>query len=117
MSLVEKTCTPCRGGIPPVEGEKLNEFLREVPEWQLKGNKIERTFVKNNFIEALDFVNEVGRLSEQEQHHPDIFVHYKEVTITLWTHKINGLFDNDFILAAKIDRIDQPQPTFSRILN
>ena len=116
MSLSQKSCTPCKGGVPPVEGERLNEFLKELPEWQLRGNKIERKFVFKNFIEALDFVNEVGRLAEVEAHHPDISIHYKEVTILLWTHKINGLFDNDFILAAKIDDINQPAPTFSASL-
>ena len=113
MSLSQKSCTSCEGGVPPIEGEKLQDYLKQVPGWELKGNKIERKFVFKNFIEALDFVNEVGRLAEHEAHHPDISVHYKEVTITLWTHKINGLFDNDFILAAKIDEIEEPAPTFS----
>ena len=116
MTLSQKSCTPCKGDVPPIEGEKLQEFLTEIPNWELKGNKIERMFVFKNFVEAIDFVNEVGRLAEEEAHHPDISVHYKEVTITLWTHKINGLFDNDFILAAKIDEIKEPAGTFSKSL-
>ena len=114
MSLSQKSCVPCKGGVPPVEGKLLDEYMKQVPGWKLENNKIMRKFIFKNFKEAFDFANDVGRLSEREEHHPDICVqNYKEVNVTLWTHKINGLFDNDFILAAKIDEIKKPQPTFS----
>ncbi|MFC1561471.1 4a-hydroxytetrahydrobiopterin dehydratase [candidate division KSB1 bacterium] len=114
MGLTEKSCLPCRGGVPRLEGERLKEFMGQVEGWELESDtNIKKKYTFRDFKEALDFVNEVGRLAESEGHHPDIFVHYKEVTIDLWTHKIGGLFDNDFIMAAKIDAIGDFPRTFS----
>ena len=78
-----------------------------VPKWSRGTNPdmIERKFKFKNFAQALAFVNDVGQIAEKEDHHPDIFIHWNEVTFTLWTHAINGLFDNDFIMAAKIDKL------------
>ncbi|MFC1563311.1 4a-hydroxytetrahydrobiopterin dehydratase [candidate division KSB1 bacterium] len=107
MELANKKCTPCRGGVPPLDGEKLREFMKQVSGWLLvDGKKIQKKYIFNNFVEAMEFVNMVAGIAENEGHHPDIFVHYNEVTIYLWTHKINGLYDNDFILAAKVDEIN-----------
>lgn len=105
--LIQKHCVPCEGGVDPIKGEKLNYYLPAVPEWTLIDEmKIERDFAFKDFKEALEFVNKVGDLAEKEQHHPDIFLHnWRKVKISLMTHKIKGLFDNDFIMAAKINNI------------
>jgi 4a-hydroxytetrahydrobiopterin dehydratase len=105
--LIKKHCVPCEGGVEPLKGEKLQYYLPAVPEWTLVQEiKIERDFALKDFKEALEFVNRVGRLAEDEGHHPDIFLHnWRKVKITLMTHKINGLFDNDFIMAVKLNSL------------
>ena len=83
-------------------------MLGVVPGWEKSEeevDKIEKLFKFRNFSESIEFVNKVAEIAEEQDHHPDIFIHWNEVTITLWTHAIKGLFDNDFILAAKIDEI------------
>lgn len=107
QSLLQKHCVPCEGGVEPLKGEKLQYYLPAVPEWTLVDEiKIERDFAFKDFKEAMQFVNNVADLAEEEQHHPDIFLHnWRKVKITLMTHKIKGLFDNDFIMAAKINNI------------
>jgi len=106
--LASKTCTPCRGGEPPLGADDAAGFMRRVPEWSLieDGTRIERTFKFRNFAAALAFVNRVGSLAEEEGHHPDIAFGWGYARITLYTHKIGGLHENDFIMAAKIDRIE-----------
>ena len=103
--LEEKQCTPCRFGGKPLKGEDIQERLQGLQAgWTLVGqHHLQREFTFENFRQALDFVNEVGELAEREDHHPDILLTYGKVVIHLWTHKINGLHENDFILAAKID--------------
>lgn len=87
-------------------GSDLEQYLAEVPKWTvIEASRIERTFKFPDFTSALEFVNRVGELAELEQHHPDIHLAYGRVKVELWTHKVNGLSVNDFILAAKIDRI------------
>lgn len=106
-SLTQKNCVPCEGGVPPIKGQKISEYLKmlESP-WQVRNEtKIEKEFKFKNFVEAINFVNKVADLSEKEGHHPDIHIHYNKVKIELWTHAIGGLSENDFILAAKIERI------------
>ena len=105
--LEEKQCTPCRLGGNPLKGEEIRERLERLePGWTLVGqHHLQREFTFENFREALDFVNEVGELAEREDHHPDILLTYGKVVIHLWTHKINGLSINDFIMAAKINRL------------
>ncbi|MDP3900178.1 MAG: 4a-hydroxytetrahydrobiopterin dehydratase [bacterium] len=108
MSLVNKHCVPCEGGVAPLVGVELNNYLNEAKNWSLSedSKKISRDFVFKNFKQALDFVNKIGAVAETQQHHPDIFLHeYKLVAITLWTHAIGGLSENDFIMAAKIDQL------------
>jgi 4a-hydroxytetrahydrobiopterin dehydratase len=106
--LASLTCIPCRGGTPPLDQGKIKMMLNAVPGW-LKSigeiDKIEKTFKFKNFAESMVFVNRVAEIAEEQGHHPDIFIHWNEVTLTLYTHAINGLFDNDFIIAAKIDEI------------
>ncbi|MGH9557197.1 MAG: 4a-hydroxytetrahydrobiopterin dehydratase [Terriglobales bacterium] len=107
--LADKKCVPCRGGTPPITGQLLKDLARHVPEWKvMKSHHLTRTFPFPNFRTALDFTNRVGELAEREGHHPDIYLAWGRVEIKLWTHKIDGLTESDFILAAKIDRL-QPQ--------
>lgn len=106
-SLSEKICVPCRGGIPPLTPEEAQDYLPDVPGWSLSGDdsRIERAFGFKDFVESLDFVNRVGALAEAEGHHPDIEFGWGYARITLYTHKIKGLHENDFIVAAKIDAL------------
>lgn len=105
MSLTDKQCTPCRGGVEPMGAEQAKGHLAEVPGWELthEATRIQRDFKLKDFKAALDLVNKVGELAEQENHHPEIAFGYGHVTVEIWTHKINGLHENDFILAAKIN--------------
>jgi 4a-hydroxytetrahydrobiopterin dehydratase len=106
-TLVSKTCTPCRGGIPPLTGEQAELFHAQAPAWQLQeeAHRIERSFRFHNFREALTFVQEIGELAEAEGHHPNISFGWGNATVSLQTKKIKGLHENDFIMATKIDRI------------
>jgi 4a-hydroxytetrahydrobiopterin dehydratase len=105
--LAEQTCTPCRGGIPPLTIGEARGYLAQAPSWNLldDGGKLERTFWFSNFREALDFVRDMGELAESERHHPEVAFGWGYATISLRTKKINGLHQNDFIMAAKIDRL------------
>ncbi len=106
--LAKKNCVPCRGGVPPLAGAELKEFEKEVPDWKVvDGHHIMRAFEFKDFKTALDFVNKVGALAEEQGHHPDIFLTWGKAEIKTWTHKINGLSESDFILAAKIDEIGE----------
>jgi 4a-hydroxytetrahydrobiopterin dehydratase len=104
---VEK-CIPCSIGTPPMEGEELKEMLESIDSsWILvEDRKIEKNFKFKDFKTALDFVNKVGDIAEAEGHHPDIELGWGKVKITLLTHKIGGLSRNDFVLAAKINKIE-----------
>ena len=102
--LAAKTCVPCRGGVPPFKGDELLALQKQVDSWRVvEEHHITKTFTFPNFREALTFVNRVGELAEEQGHHPDICLAWGKVEITVWTHKINGLTESDFILAAKID--------------
>ncbi|MFX1484341.1 MAG: 4a-hydroxytetrahydrobiopterin dehydratase [Promethearchaeota archaeon] len=106
--LASLKCVPCRGDQPPLEEGKIKLFLKAVPDWKKSEgtvDKIERQFKFKNFRESMKFVNKVAEIAEEEGHHPDIFISWNKVKLTLWTHAISGLFDNDFILAAKIDEV------------
>jgi 4a-hydroxytetrahydrobiopterin dehydratase len=116
-TLAEKTCTPCRGGVPPLTRDEALRLQAQAPDWILTddAHRIERTFQFRNFGEALRFVQEVGALAEAEGHHPDISFGWGYVTVCLSTKKIKGLHENDFIMASKIDRVrDQPGPAVDR---
>jgi 4a-hydroxytetrahydrobiopterin dehydratase len=106
-ALVDKTCTPCRGGVPPLSPEEAERFHAQAPDWMLldDAHRIERTFRFRNFSEALIFIQHVGELAETEGHHPDISFGWGYATVSLRTKKIKGLHENDFIMAAKIDRL------------
>jgi 4a-hydroxytetrahydrobiopterin dehydratase len=105
--LTEKTCTPCKGGIPPLTWEEAQRYQGHVPNWEIRDEtrRIERTFRFKNFGEALRFVRQVGELAEAEGHHPDMSFGWGYATVSLQTKKIKGLHENDFILAAKVDRL------------
>jgi 4a-hydroxytetrahydrobiopterin dehydratase len=106
-TLAEKTCTPCRGGIPPLTREEAERFRAQASDWELRddAHRIERTFRFRNFREAGAFVQEIGELAEAEGHHPDISFGWGYATVGLQTKKIKGLHENDFIMATKIDQI------------
>ena len=108
-SLANRTCVPCRGGVPPLKGKDLSDFHRMLgnPEqWSVVNqHHLVRTYKFSDFRSALAFVNKVGELAEQQGHHPDILLGWGKVEITLWTHAVDGLTESDFILAAKIDEI------------
>jgi 4a-hydroxytetrahydrobiopterin dehydratase len=105
--LASKSCVPCRGGVDPLSGQEARHFLEATPGWHLRedGKRLERSFEFRDFVEGMKFVNRVADLAEQEGHHPDIAIHWNKVELILWTHKIGGLHENDFILAAKIQRL------------
>lgn len=104
--LASKRCGPCTAATPPLDAERADELHRAVPSWAMDRGGLARGFRFRDFKEALAFVNRVGALAEEEGHHPDILVHrWRNVTLTLTTHAIGGLSENDFILAAKIDAL------------
>lgn len=106
MSLAEKHCIPCRGGVPALKGEALESLKSQLPNWQVvDGHHLTRSFTFPDFKTALDFVNRAGAIAEEEGHHPDLLLSWGKVDVKTWTHKIDGLTESDFILAAKIDRL------------
>jgi 4a-hydroxytetrahydrobiopterin dehydratase len=107
MSLKDKQCIPCKGGVAPFTPELANSLLKELSAgWKVaNGHHLEREFQFQDFKSALSFTNKIGLLAEQEGHHPDILTSWGKVKVTIWTHKINGLTESDFILAAKIDAL------------
>lgn len=112
--LAGKRCVPCRGGVPPMTKPKAEETLAAVPDWKLEenGTRLTRRFEFEDFRKAMEFVNRVADVAEEEQHHPDIAIHWNKVDLVLWTHKIGGLHENDFILAAKVDQLlEKPRAT------
>jgi 4a-hydroxytetrahydrobiopterin dehydratase len=105
-NLANKSCVPCRGDVPPLGGDELAELSRQLPGWEVvEGHHLKKEFRFRNFREALDFVNRVGDLAEEQAHHPDIDFGWGRVEITIFTHKIDGLTESDFVLAAKVDRL------------
>ncbi len=108
--LAKKHCQPCRGGVPPLSAEEIKPLARELPDWQIiENHHLQRSYTFPDFQSALDFTNRVGAVAEQEDHHPDILLSWGKVALTIWTHKVNGLTENDFILAAKADEQYQPE--------
>jgi 4a-hydroxytetrahydrobiopterin dehydratase len=105
MDLRAKHCVPCEGGIPPLGDDEARELLAAVDSWALDGGVIKRRFEFADFAAALVFVNRMAEVAEAEGHHPDFCVHWSRVDVSIWTHAVGGLTENDFILAAKIDAI------------
>jgi 4a-hydroxytetrahydrobiopterin dehydratase len=104
--LAELECVPCKGGVPPLEGSELDRLSAALgSDWRVvDGHHLEKEYRFANFREALDYTNRVGELAEQQRHHPDIFLSWGLVRLTIWTHKIDGLTESDFVFAAKADR-------------
>lgn len=109
--LASKNCVPCRGGVPPLKGQELVALQEQVEGWNvIEQHHIAKTYKFPDFRKALEFVNRVGEVAEEQGHHPDIYLAWGKVEVKIWTHKIDGLTESDFILAAKIDRIP-PKPS------
>ena len=105
--LAQKDCVPCKGGVPPLKGNDLARLAGELGEgWRvINEHHLERELKFENFRKALDFTNKIGELAEQQNHHPDIYLAWGKVKLTLWTHKIDGLTESDFVFAAKVNKI------------
>jgi len=103
--LKNKTCKPCQGGEDPLKGDELKQLASQLPEgWAVQEeHHLEKSFTFDDFKAALDFTNRVGAIAEEQGHHPDIYLTYGEVRLQVWTHKIDGLTESDFIFAAKAD--------------
>jgi 4a-hydroxytetrahydrobiopterin dehydratase len=110
MNLAEMTCVPCQGGVPPLPPEKAAELLGRLGNgWEVVDNHhLTKTYRFKNFADALAFVNRVGAVAEQQNHHPDIYLAWGKVRLEMWTHKIDGLTESDFVFAAKCDAVEQP---------
>ena len=109
MNLADNKCVPCRGGVLPMEIAKAEEMLKQLDSgWAInEDGHLERLYRFKDFAQALAFVNRVGAVAEEEGHHPDIYLAWGKCKIELWTHKINGLTESDFYMAAKSDRAFQ----------
>jgi 4a-hydroxytetrahydrobiopterin dehydratase len=105
MDLLKKKCIPCEGGVPKLEPAQILEFVRQTPSWNVKDDKLRKTFQFEDFVTAMKFLNRVADLAENEGHHPDFSVQYGRVDFAISTHDAKGLTENDFILAAKIDQL------------
>jgi 4a-hydroxytetrahydrobiopterin dehydratase len=105
MELASKKCKPCEGGTLPLDLEESRRLLTQIRGWKLENKAIQKSFKFKDFAEAMRFVNRVAGLAEEEGHHPDIHISYNRVKLDLTTHAIGGLSENDFIMAAKIDRL------------
>ena len=106
--LADKQCIPCRGGVPPLTADEIKPLAQQLPDWDVVDvHQLDRTYKFKDFREALEFTNRVGELAEEQGHHPDIYLAWGKVGIRLWTHKIDGLSESDFVMAAKIERLDR----------
>ena len=104
--LAERQCVPCRGGVPSLTAEEIKPFAEQIPDWEVVNqHHVQRSYEFSNFREALEFVNRIGALAEAQGHHPDICFGWGKADVSIWTHKINGLTESDFVLAAKIDKL------------
>jgi 4a-hydroxytetrahydrobiopterin dehydratase len=109
MDYASQRCVPCEGGVPRKTGAEVDEALRSLAGWDARdgATRIHRHYRFKDFVEAMAFVNALAGVAEAEGHHPDFAVHWNAVDVTLWTHVIGGLSDNDFIVAAKLDRLPE----------
>ncbi len=107
MDLSKKKCKPCEGGIAPLNSQEIAKYKRHIKDdWEvINDNKISIELMFENYKQVIDFVNKAAALAEEEGHHPVMHVYYGRVVVELWTHAINGLSENDFILASKIDKL------------
>ncbi len=108
--LYKKDCIPCKGGVPSFDTSEIHKYLKKVDGWDVKKKEsetyyIEKKFIFKNFLESQKFINQVGKIAEEQGHHPDITFGWGYAIVQIFTHKIKGLVESDFILAAKIDKI------------
>jgi 4a-hydroxytetrahydrobiopterin dehydratase len=105
-SLADQKCVPCRGGVPPLTASERAPLLAQLRGWEVvDGHHLTKTYAFPDFVQALSFVNRVGALAEDNGHHPDVYLAWGKVRLDIWTHKIDGLTESDFVLAAKCDRV------------
>ena len=111
IPLAQQQCIPCRGGVPPLEGEALDALAAELgADWRVvDGHHLEKEYRFPDFVTALDFVNRVGGMAEEQNHHPDLFLAWGRVVVRIWTHKIDGLTESDFVFAAKAETLHRPR--------
>lgn len=110
--LAQRRCTPCPPGTPPLAGDALPPLLAELDGWSVvDGHHLEKTFRLRDFAAALDLVNRIGAIAEEQDHHPDIFLAWGQVRVCVWTHTIDGLAEGDFVLAAKCDAAFAAMPS------
>ena len=105
MELKSQKCVPCEGGMPALAPDRVEELGAQVPSWEARDQRLRRSLQFKDFKQAMLFVNQMAELAESEGHHPDFCVQYANVEVTLWTHAVGGLSENDFILAAKLDAL------------
>jgi 4a-hydroxytetrahydrobiopterin dehydratase len=107
MDLSKKKCIPCEGGIPPLTDKEIKEYIKDVSaDWKvIDDNRISRAFFFVSYRHTIDFVNKIADIAEAEGHHPVLHIYFGRLVVELWTHSINGLSENDFILASKIDKL------------
>ncbi len=106
LDLADQKCVPCKGGVPPLRASEIEPLLSRLDNWTVEANKkLIKSYPFKNFLEPVRFVNAITEVAEAEGHHPDLYVRWGEVRIYLWTHKVDGLTESDFIMAAKIDRV------------
>jgi 4a-hydroxytetrahydrobiopterin dehydratase len=105
-TLAEKKCVPCKGGVPPLTPAEQAPLLEELDGWDVQeGHHLHKAYSFPDFVEALAFVNRVGMIAEEQGHHPDLYLAWGKVEVEIWTHKIDGLTESDFIFAAKMDGV------------
>ena len=106
VCLLDKSCVPCAGGVPPLTDQEMANYLPEVPGWAvIDGHHLSKQYLFDNFVQALAFVNRIAVVAELQGHHPDIYFTWGKVRVDIFTHKIDGLTESDFVLAAKIDHV------------
>ena len=111
MALHEQNCVPCRGGVPSLAPEEVKRLLAEVDGWEApRDRRLTRTFRFKDFKSALSFVDRVGAMAEEQNHHPDLHLAWGQVVVEIWTHKIDGLTESDFVFAAKCDELAKAAP-------
>lgn len=105
--LARMECVPCKGGVPPLKGEQIEKLRRKLDGgWRvIDEHHLEKEYAFSDFRQALDFTNKVGELAEAQGHHPDIYLSWGKVKLTIWTHKIDGLTESDFVFAAKVEEL------------
>ena len=110
-SLADQKCIPCRGGVPALTPEQIQPLMQQLNGWTLQDDKkLTKQYDFQNFVQAMEFANAITPVAEEEGHHPDLYVAWGKVVVYLWTHKIDGLTESDFYMAAKIDRVHENLP-------